>query len=99
MARQRAHEFCSCIHLEKKIFGTAGASEIPEMLGFPDQDKRWVTPCGVDVTHLCDRSSEGGFGSERWTIHGWILDDSSMRALKEEFPKNLERLGAVCLSR
>ena len=31
-------------------------------------------------------------GSAKWTINGWILDDSSMQALKEEFPDEcLER--------
>ena len=56
------------------------------MLGFPEQDNRWCTPWGEDVTYLCEISDIGGFGSVGWTIHGWILDDYSMRALKEEFP-------------
>ena len=63
------------------------------MLGIPEQDNRWCTPWGEDVTYLCERSFIGGFSSVRWTIHGWILDDSSMRALKEEYPDEcLERL-------
>ena len=91
-ARQKADEFCSCRHLEKTTLGTAGASEIAAMLGFPEQDNRWCTPWGEDVTYLCEFSGIGGFGSAAWTIHGWILDDSSMRALKEEFPDEcLER--------
>ena len=91
-ARQKAHEFCSFRHLEKTILGTTGASEIAEMLGFPDQDIRWCTPWGQDVTDLCEFSDNGGYGSQAWTIHGWILDESSMRALKEEYPDEcLER--------
>ena len=70
----------------KTPLGTAGASEIAAMLGFPEPDKRWCTPWGEDVTYLCEISGIGGFGYVEWTIHGWILDDYSMRALKEEFP-------------
>ena len=81
------------MHLEKAIFGRAGTSEIPRMLGFPMHDKRWCTPWGEDVTYLCEISEIGGFASAEWTIDGWILDDSSMQALKEEFPEEcLERL-------
>ena len=70
-----------------------GASEIAAMLGFAEQDNRWCTPWGEDVTYLCEFSGIGGFGSKAWTIHGWIFDDSSMRALKEEYPDEcLERL-------
>ena len=86
-ARQKAHEFASCRHLESTILGTAGASEIAAMLGFPEQDNRWCTPWGEDVTYLCEISDIGGFASAKWTINGWILDDSSMQALKEEFPE------------
>ena len=93
MARQTADEWCSFRQLEKTILGTAGASEIIAMLGFPDQDNGWCTPWGEDVTYLCEFSGIGGFGSKAWTIHGWIFDDSSMRALKEEYPDEcLERL-------
>ena len=92
-ARQKAHEFCSCRHLEKTILGTAGASEIAVMLGFAQRDNRWCTPWGEDVTFVCEFIGIGGFGSKAWTIHGWIFDDSSMRALKEEYPDEcLERL-------
>ena len=91
-ARQKAHEFCSFRHLEKTIIGTTGASEIAELLGFPVQDIRWCTPWGQDVTDLCEFSGIGGYGSQVWTIHGWILDESSMRALREEYPDEcLER--------
>ena len=86
VARQKANEFCSCVHLEKTKLGTAGASEIASLLGFPEQDNRWCTPWGEDVTYLCEISDIGGFGSKGWTIHGWILDEYSMWALKEEFP-------------
>ena len=85
-ARHKADEFYSCRHLENITLGTTGASEIAAMLGFPDQDNRWCTPWVEDVTYLCEVSDIGGFGSTQWTIHGWILDDDSMRALKEEFP-------------
>ena len=83
-ARQKEHEFCSCRHLETTILGTAGASEIAAMLGFPEQDNRWCTLWGEDVTYLCEISDIGAFASAGWTIHGWILDDDSMRALTEE---------------
>ena len=86
-ARQKADEFCSCRHLERTILGPAGASEIAAMLGFPELDSRWCTPWGVDVTYLCGISrNEGDFGSLKWSINGWILDDYSMQALREEFP-------------
>ena len=91
-ARQKAHEFGSCRHLENTILGTAGSSEIAAMFGFPGQDNRWCTPWGEDVTYLCEISDIGGFASAKWTINGWILDPSSMQALKEEFPDEcLER--------
>ena len=57
------------------------------MLGFPEQDNRWCTPWGEDVTYLCEISHTGGCASAKWTMNGWILDDSSMQALKEEFPE------------
>ena len=84
MARQRAHEFCSCVHLEKKTLGAAVASEIAAMLGLPEQDRRWCTPWGLDVTHFCDISTIGGFASVGWSIRGWILDHDSVIALNEE---------------
>ena len=86
VARRKANEYCSCLHLEKTKLGTAGASEIASMLGFPEQDNRWCTPWGEDVTYLCEISDIGGYGSVGWTIHDWILDEYSMWALKEEFP-------------
>ena len=60
-ARQKAHEFCSCRHLEKTILGTAGASEIAVMLGFAQRDNRWCTPWGEDVTFVCEFIGIGGF--------------------------------------
>ena len=87
MARQAAHEFCSCMHLGQAILGTAGAYEIPRMLGFPDLDNRFCTTWGEDVTYIFHISSLCGVQVGKWTIHGWILDDSSMQALKEEFPE------------
>ena len=84
--RQIADEFCSCRQLENTILGTVGKQEILDMLGFWEQDIRWCTPWGVDVTYLCEISDIGGFGSSKWSIDGWILDASSMQALKEEFP-------------
>ena len=83
---EKANDFCSCVHLAKSKLGTAGASEIAALLGFPDQDNRWCTPWGEDVTYLCVRNDIGGFGSKAWTLCGWILDEESMCALQEEFP-------------
>ena len=92
VARQKAHEFCSCRHLENTILGTAGAKEIAAMLGFPELDIRWCTPWGEDVTYICEISEIGGFASTRWTIDGWILDATSMQILQKEFPDEcLER--------
>ena len=85
-ARQKANDFCSCRHLEKTILGTAGALEIAAMLGLPENDNRWCTPWGVDVTFLCEISNNGGFATAQWTSNDWILDDSFMQALKKEFP-------------
>ena len=93
--QEKANEFCSCVHLAKSKLGTAGASEIAALLGFPDQDNRWCTPWGQDVTYLCVRSDIGGFASNAWTIHGWILDEESMCALQEEFPDEWF-LGVAC---
>ena len=91
-ARQKANEFGSWMHLEKTILATAGAFEIAAMLGLPEHDNRWCTPWGVDVTFICEISDNGGFASAKWTSNGWILDDSSMQALKKEFPDEcLER--------
>ena len=57
-----------------------------------EEDNRWITPWGKDVTDLCWTSSTGGFGSTQWTKNGWILDDFSMRELQKEFPdENLEK--------
>ena len=59
-----------------------------------EDDERWCTPWGEDVTWLCWRSQTGGFGSSRWTRNGWILDEWSMRQLQKEFPdENLEKPG------
>ena len=83
---EKAHEFCSCKHLQRTRLGPLRAQEIAVLLGLPDWDTRWCTPWGEDVTYLCHRSEEGGFSSMQWTIDGWILDDTSMQILQKEFP-------------
>ena len=62
------------------------AKELAELIGLPDLDEKWVTPEGRDVTRLCEASDDGGFSSSRWTMQGWVLDDRSMTALRDEFP-------------
>ena len=99
MGREAADEYCSYMHLAKAILGTAGEYEIPQMLGFPDLDNWWCTTWGEDVpdlfwcttrgedlTDLFEISSLCFVQSGTWTINGWILDDYTMQALKEEFP-------------
>ena len=93
--QEKANEFCSCVHLARSKLGTAGASEIAALLGFPDQDNRWCTPWGQDVTYLCVRSDIGGYSSKAWTVHGWVLDDESMLQLQDEFPDEWF-LGVTC---
>ena len=56
------------------------------MLDFPDRDDKWISPEGIDLTELCNRSNVGGFSSNQWTTNGWILDEMSMASLREEFP-------------
>ena len=80
-----ADEFAGIVHLQA-VFGDDVANELAELRGFPELDRRWVTPSGRDVAALCDASDNGGFSSSRWTMQGWVLDDRSMRALANEFP-------------
>ena len=85
--RIAADEFCSVMHL--RVFlgrGDLVKEEIGRCLGFDERDLRWVSPSGEDLTRLCDSSSIGGFSSSCWTIRGWVLDESSMAKLRDEFP-------------
>ena len=83
-----ADEFAAVVHL-RDMLGDDVARELAFTLGFPEADIRWITPNGRDVTALCDRSDNGGFSSSQWTFSGWVLDDSSMRALADEFPDEI----------
>ena len=80
-----ADEMTSVLHLAR-MFGDLVAYEIAEALDLPVYDNRWVTPAGIDVTDLCDRSDTGGFGSVRWTLKGWVLDQYSLALLRAEYP-------------
>ena len=80
-----ADEMTTVLHLAR-IFGEGVAYEIAEALDLPFYDMRWVTPTGIDVTVLCDQSNTGGFGSVRWTLKGWVLDQHSLTALMAEYP-------------
>ena len=84
-----ADEFAVVIHLQA-TFGDGIAMDIAKALGLPEQDIRWVTPSGRDVTAMCEASDNGGFSSSRWTIDGWVLDDHSMRSLVNEFPDEFQ---------
>ena len=84
-----ADEFAVVVHLQA-AFGDDVAMEIAITLGLPEQDIRWVTPSGRDVTAMCEASDNGGFSSSQWTMQGWVLDDHSMRALVNEFPDEFQ---------
>ena len=60
------------------------------MLDFQNRDEKWISPEGIDLTDLCNRSQVGGFSSNQWTTSGWILDDMSLASLCEEFPSFFE---------
>ena len=80
-----ADEMATVLHMAR-IFGDLVAYEIAEGLDLPFYDMRWVTPAGIDMTDLCEISRTGGFGSVRWTLKGWVLDQPSLAALMAEFP-------------
>ena len=82
--RVAADDHCSLAHFSKR-YGGAGSQEIAVFLGLPDRDTMWVTPWFKNVTHLCARTN-GGLDGRMWTVRGWVLDDSSMASLKQEFP-------------
>ena len=79
-----ADEMAAVLHLAR-TFGDRVAYELADALGLQQYDMRWVTPAGIDVTDLCDRSATGGFQSEMWTLRGWVLDQYSLDALMAEF--------------
>ena len=41
-----ADEFAGIVHLQA-VFGDDVANELAELLGFPELDRRWVTPSGA----------------------------------------------------
>ena len=85
--RIAADEFCSVMQL--RVFlgrGDLVKEEIGKCLGLDERDLGWISPAGEDLTALCNSSSNGGFSSSHWTIHGWILDEDSMAKLRDEFP-------------
>ena len=85
--RQTANEFCSVIHIRKN-FGIALATELAQFLGFAEKDEKWISPSGEDMSDLCNTSDSGGL-SGTWTMNGlggFVLDDTSMNALRREFP-------------
>ena len=86
MARIAADEFCSLMHIQHRFIGNAGSRELTDMLDFRGRDFKWISPAGIDLTELCNRSSVGGFASTQWTTKGWILNARSMADLREEFP-------------
>ena len=86
-----ADAFAGIKQLARTLFppgaGDMFAKELAELIGLPELDEKWVTPEGRDVTRLCEASDDGGFSSSRWTMQGWVLDDRSMIALRNEFPE------------
>ena len=80
-----ADEMAAVLHLAR-TFGDRVAYEIAKALDLQQNDLRWITPAGIDVTDLCDQSATGGFSSDTWTLRGWILDQPSLDALMAEFP-------------
>ena len=84
-----ADSFVAVTQLSRKLFPPGAsdmfAKELALYLDLPALDDKWLTPEGRDVTHLCESSDEGGF-SGKWSLQGWVLDESSMEALKAEFP-------------
>ena len=86
MARIAADEFCSLMQIQQHFIGNVGSKELTDMLDFRARDFKWISPAGIDLTELCNRSSVGGFASTQWTTKGWILNARSMADLREEFP-------------
>ena len=84
--RIAADENASAEHIKRKCNDLI-SEKIAMFLGLPDRDMSWLTPWGEDVTHLCD-ASDSGFGSDKWTARGWILDVSSMDSLRREYPEH-----------
>ena len=80
-----ADEMTIVLHLARTL-GVSFAYELADALGLQQNDMRWITPAGIDVTDLCDRSATGVFSSEVWTLRGWVLDQPSLDALMAEFP-------------
>ena len=83
--RKAADSFCACRQLND-LFRMPGNTLIAEFLGLDGMCIKWSTPSGDDVTALCEESLNGGFSSSRWSMHGWVLDEASVHALREEFP-------------
>ncbi len=90
MSRETADEYAAVVHLGRRL-GSAFAMHFAEILGLAEQDDKWVTPWGEDVTDLCAQSATGGFSSARWTMAGRELDAASMGALRREFPDRFIR--------
>ena len=85
--RIAADEYACVEHL-RRLHGNLIAEMIAVDLDFPERDDRWITPWNINVSDLTHASYIGGFGSSRWILQGWILDDSSMVQLRQENPKD-----------
>ena len=83
-----ADSFVAVTQLARNFFPFAKdefTKELALYIDLPALDDKWVTPDGRDVTHLCELADEGGFFG-KWSLKGWVLDESSMEALRAEFP-------------
>ena len=91
---QTANEFCSVMHIRDK-YGIMVACHLADMLGFSDQDERFITPGGVDVSYFCwlIGGKGAGFKKGTWTmlgLGGWVLNDESMSGLRQDCPHIFE---------
>ena len=80
-----ADEYVSAQHFARQ-HGSLIGSMIAEFVGLPEKDEAWVTPWGTNVTDLTAISDSGGFSGKKWTMAGWILDNSSLLQLRKENP-------------
>ena len=83
-----AESFVAVTQLARKFYPFASEEytlQLALYIDLPSFDDKWVTPDGRDVTHLCELADEGGL-SGKWSLKGWVLDESSMEALRAEFP-------------
>ena len=84
-ARRSADEFCSVIHLNRRL-RMEGSTILAEFIGHHRRDCRAIAPDGFDFTEIVGLSVLGCIHYQPgWTLDGWILDESSHMMLAFEY--------------